>query len=671
MAQAATQPEVKDIQAPEYTEIEKNFRSTIIAAMEESRRQREQPHPEFDEQTYSQHWESNAKANNSYIAPKINEQDVRITTGTTREKSGTILNAALNYNYEANITAYDKNDMEVERLGTYMGDCVNKSRKLEKPRYDVKKVVIYHEFFTQGTIVCEDTNVEYSIPQKDVGKFTGFEDFDFENENMWKERMDKVYKYCDTNLICGLNVFFGNIREFYLELQPFMVIRRLIPRSVAKSLYGKWKRWENVPELTTQTQEDAVSFNNWSLQGVPKGMVEEIKYYNKWDNNYMVMLNGVMMFPVKMHKNRFSTFPLSALTGVCEYPLVKADCEPISRFFAYSKSFPAKMKVDQQVYDEMLKAIILKTRKSYNPPMANNTGKTLSKKIFYPATIHNGINPDKLQEIGNNTGVTASEFQAVQFIKGIIDEKSVSGIMQGQSQPGRQTAREVIELKQQSMLKMGLAIIGIINLEQGLCHLRLRNILKYWTQPLDTKTVEMRDGVKKKVSEYRKIMNDVPLASGVQGKRQIEFTGEAFPTPQQIGAEEKLLTQITGKPVEKIYINAEELAAVDYYWDVEVVPTEKQTSSLKIALFDEFVASITKNYVPFGKVPSWDYLAERATILRGEDPSKIWPKQQQPMLPPGQPGQMGQPPNPLQAAQSPMQSKPDQVGLSSMLRMGG
>jgi len=74
-----------DVEAPNLSEDELYFRSKILRELEKARTQRENSHAEFDDQTFSEYWESNAKAANSYIPPKINEFDVRTTTGTTKE----------------------------------------------------------------------------------------------------------------------------------------------------------------------------------------------------------------------------------------------------------------------------------------------------------------------------------------------------------------------------------------------------------------------------------------------------------------------------------------------------------------------------------------------------------------------------------------------------------
>ena len=79
-------------------------------------------------------------------------------------------------------------------------------------------------------------------------------------------------------------------------------------------------------------------------------------YQNKWTNEFMIWCNGVMMLPLG--------YPLTALNGKCEYTVIKLSVEPISEFFFYSKSIPAKTKVDQAIYDEMYRLMILKFRQS-------------------------------------------------------------------------------------------------------------------------------------------------------------------------------------------------------------------------------------------------------------------------------------------------------------------
>jgi len=402
-----------------------------------------------------------------------------------------------------------------------------------------------------------------------------------------------------------------------------------------------------VPSAHTSEETDDAAYNNWTLEAYQSRMVEEIRYMNKWTNDFMIILNGVMMLPVTQD----GAFPLSSISGTCEYPIAMSVVEPISNF-AYGKSIPAKTKVDQAVFDEMLKALVLKTRKSYFPPLANNTGQVLSKRVLWAGNIEDDINPEKLQPIGDNSGVTQSEFNAMQFYQTVIDRKSVNPIMEGQSQSGSQTAREIVEQKQQSMMRMGLVILGVKHLEQQLGALRLKNILKNWTEPIE----DLKERI------YRTITIDSSFDDGTEGKRVVSFT-ENLPDDTQVYAEEELIKKATGKNVRRNYINPKILKGMELKWFVNVTPTEKSSNALKQAQFEESVQKALAIFAPLGKMPNLDYLATRWATNQGEDPDRFWSQEQG--MPQGMP--MGMP-NQLSSQMTP--SQPQQPSLNSMLQAG-
>jgi len=592
-----------------YTQAEKDFRNRIITEMEGAKRMRGQEHPEFDGMDYLTYWETNAKAANAYIPPKTNDEDIRATTGTTLEKKNTLLTATLNLNLDPDIEAYDSSDMMVDELGTHMEDMIRKSRKIEN--YDAKRINIYDEFYSQGTAIVEDKYDEYAIPQKELDGNFGVNDM---SKMTWKKRVDKIMKECSTELIIGPNFYVGNIHEPDIQRQPFIFIRRLMTYEEAKARYGDWERFKYVTKRIRTTSEDAdsIDFNNWTLEEYQKNMVEEVRYMNRWSNDLMILLNGVMMFPVEED----GTFPLSSINGTTLYPVAVGRTEPITNFF-YGKSIPAKTKVDQALFDEMMKSIVLKTRKSYMPPLANNTGQTLSKRVFWAGHIEDDINPERLQPIGDNTGVSQAEFNATQFIKTIIDQKSIDPIMQGQSLPGTQTAREIVELKEQSMMRMGLSILGVVLFEKQLCYLRLYNILHNWTQAIEPEITGKREAI------YRTISIDTTFEDGLQGERVIDFTTNV-PSPKQVAAEDKLKKATHGRIIRKTYINPEMLRSIEYKWYIEITPTEKKSNALKQAQFEESVTKAIAIFGPYGKLPNLDYVTTRWAHNAGEDPNRFW-----------------------------------------------
>ena len=63
-----------------YTTQELKVRDQLIKACTAARDERENPHAEFDDMTYTQYYDTNKRADMSYIPPKKNRDDKRIVT---------------------------------------------------------------------------------------------------------------------------------------------------------------------------------------------------------------------------------------------------------------------------------------------------------------------------------------------------------------------------------------------------------------------------------------------------------------------------------------------------------------------------------------------------------------------------------------------------------------
>lgn len=574
--------------------------------------QRDQKHDELDGMSFIEYYKSNAKAANSYLPPKQNEADIRITSGITKEKVNTILSNLLNYEFEADIEAFDQDDEQVAEIGEVMEDMVKKSEKMESQDFDQKIEMIYKELLDQGSVCVEETQREYTLPRKIKGKME-----------------DYTIKECSAELICGLDLYFGNIRQPFIEFQPYIVKRRLISRKEAKSLYGHLDRWKFVPDKASQILENG-QVQNWVMFESEPGLVEEVKYMSKWDDDYQLLLNGVMMFPV----TKDGAASLSDLIGVCEYPFAYAVLESIPNF-VYGKSIPAKTKVDQAVYDEFVKMSLIKTRKSYMPPLANNSSTQLSRKIFDAGMITDGIKPEQLQEIGTNTGVTGPEFNMLQFLKSQINDKSVSSVMEGNTGNKNQSATEIATLQKQSMIKQGVSILSVTVLRRKMAWLRLQDIIENWTKETDTK-LKVVNGILTQTPQYRSVNMPSNFDQGGTGMRSVEFTKQ-LPTSEQVLAEEEMVKMATGKNIKKHYIDPDQLRDAKLKWYIEVVPSPRETSELRKKMFME---SIAQGMQLFGGPQAFnqEYLKGRFAQDNNMDKSKLFAEQQM-GLPPGMPGQ--------------------------------
>ena len=616
-----TGSEAEEVLEVVYTKDEGGYFNFLLHRLQDAHNKRSQSYPEFNDMTYQEYWRTNARAANSYIRPRTSKGDTRVVTGTTEEKENTILASVLKQNFQPSVLAFDKDNMLMVETGMVLGDMIKKSREVERPTYDESRIGVYKEFFDQGTVFIEEKYLELRIPQKKLMKVDwslmgSIKDIKW--DTTWKTE-----KMCMSSVITGLNVYLGSMRELYMENQPYIFTREITPRRLAEALYGRWERWKNVGHKTKSildTSDLSAAYNNFNLEDEGNSVVgqddliEIIRYQDKWNNEFMIVMNGVMMLPVR--------FPLSALMGRAEYTIAKGDAFPISRNFAYSKSIPAKTKVEQQVFDELLRLLVLKTQQSFQPPMANNTGRLFSKDVFFPGKMTENIDPNKLKPLVDARGVSPSEINGLAFLKQIIDGKSVNPIMEGQASAGEQTAREIVELKQQSVQKLGLPILGVINLEKKMAELRLINLLQNWTSPIDRRP----DMAKKKLVDiFRTISVDTDLEDGSKGQRITEMMGGELPVSEQVMAEEELLTRKLGKKTRKIYMNPAQITSVLHSFFIRATPQPQDASELRKALFNEslqFAAQI------FGiESLNMEYIKQRWATLNDEDPDKMFLQQ--------------------------------------------
>lgn len=590
------------------SEAENKQRSLHISQLNDAYNQRQQRWTELDDQTYDQWYIANKKAQTGYTRPKLNKQDIRTVTGTTREKCNTITTALLRYNYDVTVKAYDKDDFPQHELAEGITGLVLKSRLLENPTYDQKKALFINEFVSQGNVFLLESNVQEEVLRKRMTKKNIDDPFNAD----WVEAKEIVQR-CDIDMIPGLNVYLGNMREYYMDKQPFIGIRRDLHETEAEALYGHTKRWKQAKEehnrkmLNDQVGQE---YNNWQMITPLKQFKEEIRYYNLSTNTYQIYLDGVPMLPMD--------FPLEYLNGVLKYPIIKGNGEPISRYFAYCRGVSSKNKFNQAMIDEMFRVILLKFRLSTNPPMSNMTGKTLNKSIFYPATIHQGIDVDKLKPIGSTNGINGPEFDMFKLVKDAVDDASVSPLMEGNRTPGQQTAKEISELKAQSLQKLGMIMVGWIQVEEQAAWLRIYNILTNQTSPMDKKLGE----IKGKFREiYRSESLDTQFKDGKSGTQIVRMIKGQLPDENQTLAEEELLSKRKGTEVRIINLNVDELASLKYKFRTEVVPTDKDHTELEGALFEE---SMMKAKTIWPNAVNDPYVQEEWATYKNLDPRKLF-----------------------------------------------
>lgn len=601
------------VQPVKYTPEELKFRGELITLCSIARDDRESPHPEFDEMTYTQYYDTNKRADMSYIPPKKNKVDKRIVTGYTREKDNTLLSALLSYNFQPDITVYDDSEMIFPTLGNHFEDMVKKSRELEQ--YDVMRPLIYRELISQGDVFVEEIWQCIYFP-------------DVKNDNNWKPG-DKIesakfetavkprkMERAAVKLHQGKNVYMGSFFQDDYDKQDLVFTYEILPRSVAEKIYGTWDRWQCVPDEVDNTMvivDQGIVYYDWNLTRTSKKEVGILKIQLKYSNKYMIMINGVMMLPID--------FPLTEISPDGNHTIQHQVLEGIVGC-AYGKGQPSKTKVDQAVHDEFLRLMILREEQAGAPPMGYRGKKVLSPNIYFPGKITNNMKEGDLFPIlPNNNGLTTSDFSMYQLIKTAIDEKTINATFSGQEQPGRDVTLGQIQIeKQQQLLKLGLNFDSIKNLEKKLVWARIGNLIMNYSKPTDRKANQEEQTIE---DVYRQFSLETTLADGKTGIKVFQFTDKEFPPIRQHQKEEEALTEHYGKPVQKVYFNGPEfMKLLKYRWIVNIVPTQEGSDQVERQMFIQNFQDAKNLFGP--ESLNYEYGKERFAIHIKEDPSKFF-----------------------------------------------
>lgn len=597
---------VIQIDPPKYSETEEIYLKGLRSRMELARNSRDTQHEEFDGMDYSTYYNTNERLANTFIEPKRNKEDNNFQSGTIRTKLFAVLSSVVNLDLSGDISAYDRNLFKIQSLGDAMEDVILKTNELDGD--DEKKLMRQYELLKQGTIFVEEVWDERSKKEKRVGgKFTG--KLTGTSSLKWETRIKKVFARPTRNIIPGINVYLGDLTKYNSCDQPFLFSVDSMPYSEAELIFGEWDRWKDVPkDLVSFENTQERDLINWRLlEQQRKGHVEIVRYQDKWNNEFAVLINGVLMTPVGL--------PLP--WGYEDYNLVQQNLEPIHAKFAYGKSLVFRVRNKVAILDEMMKLGVLKTQKSFVPPKFNLTGRVLSSRIFMPAKMTHGVDPRMILNADDKEvqGVTQAELTMMEKVQESIDNETTSPTFQGIQARGTPTATETIEMQRQAKQMLGPVIFSISMLEWKLEWLRLQNLLVNWFNPQDTVVDEMRNELR---SQYRAISVQRPIEGEGMGQRMVIPTDNMPSSPEAVMEAERVLTAEQGTPTRLIFVNPEEVKSSKICWQIVIRPREKRTSEADKLLFRAFIADA----MPLN--PNIEELQQEFASVWGKNPQKLF-----------------------------------------------
>lgn len=624
------------VELPSYTPEELQQISAIQIRLFKAQQARDTNHPELNNQTYIENYENNERIANTFVEGKKFEGDIKIASGTVEQKMFSVLAEVNRLSLTPQVLAFDEDEEEMASLGLAMTDVLFETAKRE--RDDEKRLIRQMELLKQGTCFVQEMwtkrwkKVKSKVDKAKIGKFQGVN---------WSEQLKLAWSGPERTVLYAPGVYLGNIKEVDSKKQPYIFTHKLTSYEEVKSRYGMkdadgndvWERWQYVPRKRTSRMNNVGEMANnmnraWTLTNVGEDEVEEVHYQDKFNDEYQIFLNGVPMLPIG--------FPLSAISPGGEYNIDYQVYQFINPFFAYGRSFVQKVKEQSDILDELLKLLIIKTRKSIHPPYANSSGRVISSRVLMPGRITMGIDAGSLQAIGQEgQGVISSEFQMYQLLQNNIDENTVSKQFTGQQGKAGTTATETNVLQAQAQKVLSLTIFSAMNLEMKLGYLRLWNVLENYFEPMDTRFNEAKGEI---VEMFRKTTRkNVDLGEDGRGIRNIIPMRGELPSSQEVREEELFegmseeplgtrrmtRTDVGLPPVQKIYLNPDKLKEVKIHWYIDVDTKEKETSNVEKLLFREELADISL-LMNMGARPKIDELQRTHALVWNRRSEKMW-----------------------------------------------
>jgi len=203
---------------PPLTKEQQEAQRFYFSRFTKARDQRSSVRTEFDDLSYDEDYELNRKAGFSYLRKKKNDDEVRINTGTQEKKVEAVMNDLLAMNFQPELTAFDKDNLEIKELGDDMADLVRQTNEIEHD--EDWRIEALQELLTQRALFVEeievDRTVDHKIRQKKRNKKTNAAKYEMDTLNIHRP---------EKRVLSGLQVFLGDISipAYLFDTQPYIL----------------------------------------------------------------------------------------------------------------------------------------------------------------------------------------------------------------------------------------------------------------------------------------------------------------------------------------------------------------------------------------------------------------------------------------------------------------
>jgi len=349
---------------------------------------------------------------------------------------------------------------------------------------------------------------------------------------------------------------------------------------------SKWSGYEKSQYVKphaplSQWREQRPFYLDYISTTVQPGNVEIIRYYDKINDTYVILANGVWLNPVKVNGVDEEVSPLP--WNHKELPFFDVKFDVFGNWF-YGKSLPDRLSAMQDVLNVLTNMLLDQSFLTIFPPMLTAGNDPIEDDYLRPGRrtpIDTQGLPIQQAYAKMDLGTPGGWHEFIlQYTRKIMEESSVDQLGSGHAGVGGRTTASEIQVAQQGVAAL-MSLFGRL-ISYGLkrkATLRSKNILQFWTNsdfPM-LRGILGDDGPEDFKEAFNLVKVDgTTLSSGSRGTRVIAmFAGkDEMPSAEELKFRSALKKQTTGKNVEYVAVDSSYLRNLAF--DIKLVLDQRQ-----------------------------------------------------------------------------------------------
>jgi len=466
------------------------------------------PYHYFNDRTLKQFVDDSERRFNSYVPSKKNqgkeEWQSNFFHPVTRNKTMAILASVALDIPKMRVTARnEKNEVNMKIAGvTYdlvKGSYDNEDKE-ENAFFEALSAAV------KGTVITAEAYLKTKVKRKFI------KSYDVITGAIEVEEKDITIDEGCSDFIVPLENFF--VRSAFIrniQKQPDCIWVQYMEEEDFEYEFSQYKNFKFVPKLGELVGDDIQErffFEAWNTR-TTKQPYEVVRYYNKPEDEHVVIINGVRMYNGPLLLGRKKKY----------YPFSKSGYAPFSEDFFWMNSLPNSLMGEQDIINSFYNMATDKTRKGLVPQLlVGNVNKDDFDLDDENVSLDTKIYVQDINQVKElpYSGLSQSDIKMIDMIGRGLDLSSVDANQQGVAGRGV-TAREVVIANENARKLKGIFFMFISSLWFQKTKLRTLNVLTYYTM----KQVSGIVGDKKS-KDYRKfIVDNTELSDGSRGSKGI------------------------------------------------------------------------------------------------------------------------------------------------------